>query len=100
MDFDQHRQVFLPGTSADVEVILSTRDDVLRIPTGALIEGNKALILHQGVIEERQLETGLRNWDYTEITGGLTEGDRVVTSLDRVEVQAGARAEIADAEEG
>lgn len=100
VDFDEHRQVFLPGTSADVEVILSTRDDVPRIPTGALIEGNKALIFDQGVIEERQLETGLRNWDYTEITGGLTEGDRVVTSLDRVEVRAGARAEIVGAEEG
>ena len=35
----------LPGTSADVEVILSARDDVLRVPTQALLEGGRVLVL-------------------------------------------------------
>ena len=35
---------------------------------------------------------GVRNWDYTEITSGVVEGDEVVGSLDRADVQAGARA--------
>jgi HlyD family secretion protein len=82
----------LPGTSADVEIILSVRNDVLRIPTSTLIEGQKVLVLADGFLVERQVATGLRNWDSTEILSGLTVGDRVVTSLDRSEVAAGAEA--------
>ncbi len=82
----------LPGTSADVEIILTVRADVLRIPTSTLIEGQKVLVLADGVLAERQVEAGLRNWDFTEILSGLDAGDRVVTSLDRTEVIAGAEA--------
>jgi len=83
---------FLPGTSADVEVVLETRSDVRRIPTSALLEGRRVLVLVDGVLEERPVELGLRNWDYAEVRGGLDAGDHVVVSLDRIEVQAGARA--------
>jgi len=82
----------LPGTSADVEVILSVHQDVLRIPTAALLQGNEVMMIEDGVLARRSVETGLRNWDWTEITSGLTAGDRVVTSLDRAEVKAGAEA--------
>ncbi len=82
----------LPGTSADVEVIVSVREDVLRIPTAALIEGKKTLVLAQGVLEERKVTPGLRNWDFTEILEGLAAGDRIVLSLDRPEVKDGAEA--------
>ena len=84
--------VLLPGTSADVEVILSTREEVLRIPTSALIEGSKVLLLQGGKLHEHAVELGLRNWDFTEIVDGLTEGELVVTSLDRQEVEDGALA--------
>jgi HlyD family secretion protein len=82
----------LPGTSADVEVILEVHEDVLRLPTSALLQGGEVMVLEDGVLARRGVETGLRNWDWTEITGGLAAGDRVVTSLDRAEVQAGAEA--------
>ncbi len=87
----------LPGTSADVEVILSARDDVLRVPTSALLEGGKVLVLDGDRLVERTLQIGLRNWDMTEVTGGLSAGDRVVVSLDRPEVKAGARARVTEA---
>ncbi len=88
----------LPGTSADVEVVLETRDGVLRIPTAALLSGDKALVLEKGRLVSRALEVGLRNWDVTEVRSGLAEGEQVVVSLDRAEVRAGARATIAPAE--
>lgn len=81
----------LPGLSADVEIILDRRDAVLRIPTYALLEGNRVLMVEEGILVEREVTTGLRNWSYTEIVSGLTEGERVVVSLDRPEVVAGAR---------
>jgi HlyD family secretion protein len=87
---------FLPGTSADAEVIISARDDVLRVPSAALLEGGKVLLLERDQLVERTLQLGLRNWDLTEVVGGLAAGDRVVVSLDRPEVKAGATARVAD----
>jgi HlyD family secretion protein len=87
----------LPGTSADAEVILSAKDGVLRVPTSALLEGGKVLVLEGGRLVERPLQLGLRNWDFTEVTGGLEEGARVVVSLDRPEVKAGAKARAQEA---
>ena len=84
----------LPGTSADVEVVLEARDGALRLPTSALLEGNRVLVANDGRLEEHPVEIGLKNWDYAELTAGLEEGQRVVISLDRVEVKAGARVEV------
>lgn len=84
----------LPGTSADVEVILQTLEDAPRIPTSALFQNNQVLVVENGELVEREIETGLRNWDYVEIVGGLNEGEVVVTSLDRAEVEAGQTVEV------
>ena len=73
----------LPGTSADVEVILSVKEDVLRVPTSTLFEGTKVFVVENGILALRSLEVGLKNWDFVEIRGGLSEGDHVVTSLDQ-----------------
>jgi HlyD family secretion protein len=86
-------RTLLPGASADVEVILDAAKDVLRIPSYALIEGERALVLRDGVLVEVEVESGLKNWQFTEIKGGLEAGEQVVVSLDRLEVKAGARAE-------
>ncbi len=86
----------LPGTSADAEVILSVREGVLRVPTSTLLEGGKVLLLEEGRLVERTIEPGLRNWEFTEVKSGLEAGARVVASLDRPEIVAGARAREAD----
>ena len=84
----------LPGTSADVELVLQVHKDVLRIPTSALLEGQTVLVPEDGKLVEQEVEIGLKNWDFAEVTGGLTEGELVVTSLDRADVKAGARVEV------
>jgi HlyD family secretion protein len=88
----------LPGTSADVEVMLERRDDVLRIPSGALLSGEKVLALEGDRLALRPVEVGLRNWDVCEVRSGLVEGERVVLSLDRPEVKEGARVVVEAAE--
>lgn len=80
----------LPGTSADVEVVIETREGVLRVPTLALIDGKKVLVVEGDRLAERQVEIGLRNWDFVEIVSGVEAGEQVVTSLDRAAVKAGA----------
>ncbi len=80
----------LVGYSADVEIIYNSHQNVLRIPTPALLEGKRVLLYRNGVLEERAATTGLSNWEYTEITSGLNEGDQIVLSLDRAGVKPGA----------
>lgn len=81
----------LPGYSADVEVILNKHENVLRIPSEALLEGNRVLLLgSDNRLEERAIEVGLSNWQYTEVTRGVQTDERVVTSINREGVVAGA----------
>ncbi len=87
----------LPGTSADAEVVLETRTDVLRIPTSALLQSEKVLVLEQGRLVERSVELGLRNWQYAEVRGGLEAGEPIVVTLDEKEIVAGAPAVAIDA---
>jgi len=85
----------LPGYSADIEVILDERRDVTRVPTEAILEGDKVLVFTPDkLLEERDIETGLSNWEYTEVMRGLKPGDKVVISVDRDGVEDGASAEI------
>lgn len=82
----------LVGYSADLEVILEVRDNVVRVPTAALLEGARVLRYRpeDGHLEERTIKPGLSNWEYTEVLSGLQAGDRIVTSLEREGVEAGA----------
>jgi HlyD family secretion protein len=75
--------LLLPGYSADVEVILAERADVLRIPTRALIEGKRVYVLDGDTVRSRDVTTGVGNWEHTEITAGIEKGARVVVSIDR-----------------
>lgn len=86
----------LAGYSADAEVILSAKNDSLRIPTLAVMEGPKVMVFNPNsqTLELRDIEIGISNWDFTEVTAGLDEGEQVITSLDRPGVEAGAYARI------
>jgi hypothetical protein len=45
-----------------------------------------------GRLQARTVETGLANWEQTQITGGLAAGELVVLSLDQGGVVDGAPA--------
>lgn len=80
----------LPGTSADIEVILTRSENVLVIPTGAIAPGNKVLVVEDGQLVEKTITPGLRNWRTTEVKAGLDEGELVVVSRDSPDIQPGA----------
>ncbi|MBC7455280.1 MAG: efflux RND transporter periplasmic adaptor subunit [Massilia sp.] len=81
----------LVGYSANVEVILAVRENVVRVPTSALQEGARVLVAGaDGTLQARALKTGVANWEYTEVLSGLAPGERVVTSPEREGVRAGA----------
>ena len=92
LDDPEIAMTLLPGTSADAEVVLETRSSVLRVPTSALLQNQRVLLLEDGELIAREVELGLRNWQFAEVEAGLSGGEEIVISLDKVEIEAGARA--------
>ncbi|TCK18068.1 HlyD family secretion protein [Thiogranum longum] len=91
----------LPGYSADIEIVLSKHDDTLRIPTEAILEGDKVFVVGKdNLLREQAIETGLFNWNYTEVLSGLDAGEKVVISVDRDGVEDGAEVRIESAKDG
>jgi HlyD family secretion protein len=85
------------GMSVDVEVILGEAREALYVPTFAVIDrgGRRFVLVADGDhARERAIETGLSNWDTTQVTSGLTEGERVITTLDDKKLGDGARIEV------
>ncbi|MFY9975520.1 MAG: efflux RND transporter periplasmic adaptor subunit, partial [Chromatiaceae bacterium] len=85
----------LAGYSADVEIVIERREGVLSIPTGAVRVGEPPSVLlldpGSGLIEAREIETGISNWEQTQVAAGLAAGDQVILSVDREGVEEGAR---------
>jgi len=92
-EFDEPEKAgLLAGYSADVEVILDERDDALRLPSSVILPDKTVLVYDEatGRIASRAVETGIANWEFTEIRSGIQDGDRVVSSIDRDGVVDGA----------
>jgi HlyD family secretion protein len=91
-EFDDPEEGLLPGYSADVEVLLDSRENVLRVPSTVLRDRNRVLVFDPatGIIREREIVAGIANWEFTEVLSGLSEGDRVVSTVDREGVEDGA----------
>ncbi len=85
----------LAGYSADMEIILETRADTLRIPTELILDNGFVLVVNDsGYLEKRAVTLGIANWRYTEVLSGLAEGDQVVANIGITGVVAGAPASV------
>jgi HlyD family secretion protein len=84
VNFDNNagKNVLLEGYSADIEVILDARHDVVRVPTEAITEGYTAYVLLDGRLAARSIKAGLSNWQWTEVIEGLAAEEQVVLNVD------------------
>jgi HlyD family secretion protein len=89
-----HKAITLrPGMSCRAEIFSASRDSVLAAPIQA-IRVEEDLVANEthrfvfvdraGVAKRVPVEVGLSDDTYQEITGGLSEGDSVITGPDRV----------------
>ena len=92
--FDNPDKVLLPGYSADIEVIIDRSENTLSIPTQAVMRDNFIYLIDSEKLVKKQIEVGLSNWQYTEVTKGLTIEDQIVLSVDREGVKAGVQVEV------
>jgi HlyD family secretion protein len=91
-DSSSDDEVLLPGYSADVEIILAKRENVIRVPTQVILDGTLVFVLDGPTLVEREIETGISSWEFTEVLSGLAEGENVVLTVDRDGVVDGADA--------
>tara|TARA_B100000579_G_scaffold299859_1_gene249858 strand:+ start:477 stop:1613 length:1137 start_codon:yes stop_codon:yes gene_type:complete len=98
--FDNPQNYLLPGYSADVTVIIDTSQQTLGLPTQAIMRGDNVYVIGENnKIAKRQLETGLSNWEFTEVLSGLGLDDRIVLSVDRAGVKGGVTVEVEKSDE-
>ena len=77
----------LPGMNVGGTIILHQVDDALMIPVDSLMRGNRVYVKDDSVTRQQgnipagfkavDVETGISNDDYVQITSGLSEGDEV-----------------------
>jgi membrane fusion protein (multidrug efflux system) len=73
----------LPGSFANIELILSETNNTILIPTEALVpvlKGQNVFLYKQGEAYSQKVETGTRTSTQIEITNGLHAGDTVITT--------------------
>lgn len=87
----------LPGYSADVEILIAADADAVRVPTECLREGSIVFVVPpDGVLVSREVAVGLANWRFTQIAGGLREGEHIVGTHDQKGLAQGVRVRIAE----
>ena len=73
-----------PGMTGNVDVIISQKQNVLRLPVTAINPRNGRATVQvlgkDGKLETREVTTGLKGDDDVEITSGLDVGDKVVVA--------------------
>ncbi len=69
------------GLTVTVTISVAQAFDVLVVPNSAVMtqagQSFVEVITGEGMTEMREVETGLSDWQYTEIVSGLTEGEQI-----------------------
>jgi HlyD family secretion protein len=91
IQLDNSPQGIRPDMTADVEIHIDRRSQVVAIPTEALevVEGKDyCYVAIDGQIERRPVKVGQSNREYLEVTDGVEEGEQVVCDLSHLNVYA------------
>jgi len=70
------------GLTVTVTILVDERTDVLLVPNGAVTQKGAQsyvqIVTVSGKSEQRAIQTGVSDWQFTEVTSGLSEGEQVV----------------------
>ena len=69
----------MAGMTGEMNVITSTHENALLVPTRALLV-DQAWVVKRGIVQKRTIKVGFRTLDFSEALSGVSAGDRVVVS--------------------
>jgi len=87
---------FRVGMSADVDVVVATRANVVHVPPGAVLgrgTDRAVWLLDGNTVRRRPITAGITTWEAVEVSRGLSVGERVIVSLNVPGLEEGALAE-------
>ena len=79
LDLENPPDNLMAGMTGEMNIITGTHEDVLLVPTRALMV-DQALLIKNNVVRRRTVKVGYRTLDFAEVMSGLSEGDRVVAT--------------------
>ncbi len=92
LQFSEENPLIRSGLSADIDLRAASKEDVLAVPSRAIIEnedGRFVRRLNNNALELVPVTTGLRGSNgLTEITKGLQEGEMIITFADNDALEA------------
>ena len=69
----------MAGMTGEMNIITGTHENVLLVPTRALLV-DQALVVKHGIVNKRTVRAGFRTLDFTEAVNGLSLGDHVIVA--------------------
>ena len=91
-----HPELFVAGMSADVTILADQKEDVLFVPSEALVREKWAFVVEDGRAVRREVKTGVGNWTSREIVEGLAEGDPLITSVTLKALEDGVKVRVVE----
>ncbi len=103
--FNEKQNRIKPGMSADVEILVSVLQNVLSVPSQAVIDrgGKKQVYVAESAVLKpgdktvaklKTVQTGETNWSFTQITGGLSSGEYIITTPEAEGLKDGSNVKI------
>lgn len=81
--YSNPKRNILPGSFADVELVLNEIDNALMVPTYSIVpelKGQKVFLFKNGNAVSQKVEIGIRTDTTIQVTKGLNESDTLITS--------------------
>ncbi len=81
LEIDNPNLVFRPGMFVNADIVLTQKDNIIKVPTEIIRKGRRGLIVYtvsRNTAEEKRIKTGIETDTETEILSGLEVGDRIV----------------------
>ena len=96
LDLENPPDNLLAGMTGEMNIITGRHENALLIPTRALLV-DQALVVKNGVVQARTVQTGYRTLDFAEALSGVSEGEYViVTDQDQFRAGQPARHHVVD----
>ncbi|MEI8257787.1 MAG: efflux RND transporter periplasmic adaptor subunit, partial [Deltaproteobacteria bacterium] len=82
------------GMSADVDVVVAMRENVLWVPPNAVLgrgTDRAVFAIENSTARRHPIQVGISTWEAVEVTRGVREGDRVIVTLSSADLADGSR---------
>lgn len=89
LEFLENKILVPVGASADVEVITSTKDNILIIPTNHILGTGKhryVYTVENDKLKKKNITLGLGNYDRVEVIEGLSESETIASPAEGIEL--------------